>query len=253
MDLVMAKAAEIDAAVAIANDPDADRFAAAIPQPDGSWRRLGGDEVGWLFADYLLAAGSGDDRLVITTLVSSSLLAKMAAAHGVHSAETFTGFKWIGRTMLDHPELRFVFAYEQALGYLVAEHPLDKDGISAAVLFAEMAAVAAAEGRTMQGWLDDIAARYGRHVLADASVRMPPADAAEKVRALQADPPDEIGGRGVVDVVEYPEADLLRFELAGGVRVQIRPSGTEPKVKIYGEAVDEDPAPFVDALAALLT
>ena len=82
---------------------------------------------------------------------------------------------------------------------------------------------------------------------------MPPADAAAKVQALQADPPASIGGRGVVDVVEYPEADLLRFELDGGVRVQIRPSGTEPKVKIYGEAVDEDPAPFVDALAALLT
>jgi phosphomannomutase len=252
MDLVTAKAAEAGAALAIANDPDADRLAVAIPQPDGTWRRLGGDEVGWLFADYLLANGSGDDRLVITTLVSSSLLSTMAAAHGVHAAETFTGFKWIGRTILDHPELRFVFAYEQALGYLVAERPLDKDGISAAVLFAEMAAVATAEGRTMQGWLDDIAARYGRHVLADASVRMPPADGVAKVRALQANPPAEIGGREVVSVVEYPEADLLRFELAGGVRVQIRPSGTEPKVKIYGEAVGEDPAPFVDALAALL-
>jgi phosphomannomutase len=238
--------------LAIANDPDADRLAAAIPQPDGSWRRLGGDEIGWLFADYLLGLDDDPDRLVVTTLVSSSLLGKMAAAHGVHIAETFTGFKWIARAVLDHPGLRFVLGYEQALGYLVAGQPLDKDGISAAVLFAEVAAVAAADGRSLQRWLDDIAARYGRHILADASVRMAPADAAAKVAALRADPPTQIGGRSVSSTKEYPEANLLRFELDRGVRVQIRPSGTEPKVKIYGEAVDEDPAPFVAALAALL-
>jgi phosphomannomutase len=252
MDLLMAKGSEVGAHVAIANDPDADRLGAAIPQPDGSWRRLGGDEIGWLFADYLLNQSEGADRLVVTTLVSSALLGKMATAHGVQSAETFTGFKWIGRTILDHPQLRFVLGYEQALGYLVAERPLDKDGISAAVLFAEIAGVAAADGRTLQEWLDDIATRYGRHRLADASVRMTPAEAAAKVRALQADPPASIGGRAVLSTEEYPEADLLRFELEGGVRVQIRPSGTEPKVKLYGEAVDEDPAPFVAALQALL-
>jgi phosphomannomutase len=252
MDLLMAKGSEVGAHVAIANDPDADRLGAAIPQPDGSWRRLGGDEIGWLFADYLLNESEGGDRLVITTLVSSALLGKMAKSHGVHSAETFTGFKWIGRTILDHPDLRFLLGYEQALGYLVASRPLDKDGISAAVLFAEIAAVAAADGRTLQQWLDDIAARYGRHRLADSSVRMTPAEAAAKVRALQADPPASIGGRAVLSTEEYPQADLLRFELEGGVRVQIRPSGTEPKVKLYGEAVDEDPAPFVAALQALL-
>jgi len=252
MDLLMAVATRSGAHVALANDPDADRLGAAIPQPDGSWRRLGGDEIGWLFADYLLAHGTGDDRLVVTTLVSSSLLSKMAAAHGVTSAETFTGFKWIARAVLDHPDLRFVLGYEQALGYLVAQRPLDNDGISAAVLFAEMAAVAAAEGRTMQQWLDDIASRFGRHVLADAAVPMSPVDAADRVAAIRADPPTSIGGRAVRDVKEYPEANLIRFGLEGGVRVQIRPSGTEPKVKLYGEAVDEDPAPFVAALAELL-
>ncbi len=253
MDLVIDLARRSGAHAAIANDPDADRLGAAIPQPDGSWRRLGGDEIGWLFADHLLANGDGDDRLVVTTLVSSSLLGKMAAAHGVHVAETFTGFKWIARAVLDRPELRFVLGYEQALGYLVTDRPLDKDGITAAVLFAEVAAVAAHDGRTLQEWLDDIAARFGRHRLADASVRMPPEDAAAKVAELRADPPSEIGGRQVVATEEYPEADLLRFELDGGVRVQIRPSGTEPKVKLYGEAVDEDPQPYVDALSRLLT
>ena len=111
---------EAGADLAIANDPDADRLGAAIPQPDGSWRRLGGDEIGWLLAEHILDNTTGDDRLVVTTLVSSSLLGKMAKIYGVHAKETFTGFKWIGRTILDHPELRFVFGYEQALGYLVA-------------------------------------------------------------------------------------------------------------------------------------
>jgi len=253
MDLLLEVARAVGAHVAIANDPDADRLGAAIPQADGSWRRLGGDEIGWLFADYLLSNTTGDDRFVVTTLVSSALLRKMAAAHHVHAAETFTGFKWIARAVLDHPEWKFLMGYEQALGYLVAERPLDKDGISAGVLFAEIAAAANADGRTLQGWLDDIAARYGTHRLADASIRMTPAEAAAKVRAMRADPPVEIGGRAVIGTEEYPEADLLRFDLEGGVRVQIRPSGTEPKVKLYGEAVDEDPAPFVEALGDLLS
>lgn len=252
MDLLIGVARSAGCAVAIANDPDADRVGVAIPQSDGSWRRLGGDEIGWLIADHLLASTSGQDRLVVTTLVSSSLLGKMAAANGVAAIETFTGFKWIARAVLDHPELRFVFGYEQALGYLVAGRPLDKDGITAALVVAEIAAVAEAEGRSLQDRLDDIAARFGRHRLADASVRMDPAEAVEKVATLRARPPSAIGGRQVVEVTEFPEADLLRFDLEGGVRVQVRPSGTEPKVKLYGEAVDEDPGPFVEALADLV-
>lgn len=252
MDLVMALAAATGALIAIANDPDADRAGAAIPQPDGSWRRLGGDEIGWLLADHLLRTTEGDDRLVITTLVSSALLGRMAAAHGVHFAETFTGFKWIGRTILDRPDQRFIFGYEQALGYLVAPRPLDKDGITAAVLLAEVAAVAAADGTTLQARLDDIAATYGRHVIADRSIKMDPAVAAEKVAALQAEPPPEVNGTPVAEVTWFDEAGLLRLDLEGGIRVQVRPSGTEPKVKLYGEAVDTDPTPYLAALAALL-
>ena len=257
MDLVIALAAERGAAVAIANDPDADRLGAAIPQPDGSWRRIGGDELGWLLADHILRNPGPDDgalgdRLVITTLVSSSLLEQMAADHGVHFAETFTGFKWIGRKVVDTPACRFVFGYEQALGYLVAPRPLDKDGITAAVLMAEIAAVAAEGGTTLQARLDDISTRYGRHVIADRSVMMEPTRAAERVRELLADPPEVLGGAKVVDVTSYPEADLLRLTLEGGVRVQIRPSGTEPKVKLYGEAIDADPTPYLAALADLL-
>jgi len=248
MDLLLAEAQACDARVALANDPDADRLGVAIPQSDGTWRRLSGDEIGWLFADYILANTSGDDRLVVTTLVSSSLLSRMAEAAGVHSEETFTGFKWIGKIATERPDQRLMLGYEQALGFLVAPRPLDKDGITAAVLMAEIAAVADSEGQTLQDRLDSIADRFGRYVTAELSVKMPPADGAAWVASLQADPPAEVDGRPVASVQTYPEANLVRLMLDGGVRLQIRPSGTEPKVKLYGEAVDVPR----DELAALL-
>ncbi|HAP78584.1 MAG TPA: phosphomannomutase [Acidimicrobiaceae bacterium] len=255
MDLLMARAAASGALLAIANDPDADRLGVAIPTPDGGWRRLGGDEIGWLLADHILRhplPGEGSNRLVVTTLVSSSLLGRMAAAHGATCLETFTGFKWIGHTVLEHPELHFVFGYEQALGYLVAQRPLDKDGITAAVLMAEVAAVAAAEGLTLQDRLDAIAAEFGRHVMAEKSVRMPPADGAAAVARLRANPPTHVGAHEVTAVQWFDEAGLLRLSLGDDVRLQVRPSGTEPKVKLYGEGIGADPASLLDDLAALL-
>ncbi|MEY4176140.1 MAG: phosphoglucomutase [Actinomycetota bacterium] len=252
MDLLMARAAEVGAVVAIANDPDADRLGAAIPQPDGSWRRLGGDEIGWLLADHVLRHTAGDDRLVVTTLVSSSLLGRMAAAHGVTCLETFTGFKWIGHTVLANPGQRFVFGYEQALGYLVCGQPLDKDGITAAVMMAEVAAVAAAEGLTVQDRLDSIVAQYGRHVMAEMSLRMPPAAGVASVARLRAAPPSKVAGRAVTSVQWFPEAGLLRLQLGDSVRLQVRPSGTEPKVKLYAEGIGEDPSALLEALAALV-
>ena len=251
MDLLLALAADVGADVALANDPDADRLGAAIPTPDGGWRRLTGDELGWLLADHILRHTTGADRLVVTTLVSSSLLGRMAEAAGVHHAETFTGFKWIAKTIRDRPDQRFVFGYEQALGYLVAAAPRDKDGITAAVLMAEVAALARAEGVTLQDRLDDLARRFGRHVTAERSLRMEPPVAAARVAALRATPPASLAGRPVDEVVEFPEANLLRL-VCGRSRVQVRPSGTEPKVKVYGEGVEEDPTPLIDAVADLL-
>ena len=253
MDRVMELAAEVGADLALANDPDADRLGMAIPQPDGSWRRLSGDEIGWLFADHILRHTSGSDRLIVTTLVSSALLGRMAEAYGVHHVETFTGFKWIGRAVLDRPDQRFVFGYEQALGYLVASRPLDKDGISAAVMAAEIAALAASEGTTLQGRLDALAVRFGRHITRELSVRMDPKAAADAVARLQSHPPTQILDRQVEAVQEFREAGLLRLTLMGGVRVQVRPSGTEPKVKLYAEAVGEDPGPYMEAVVPLLT
>jgi len=252
MDLLMALASSRGASIALANDPDADRLGAAIPTTDGGWRRLGGDEIGWLLADHILTSTSGADRLVVTTLVSSSLLSRMAATHGVTCLETYTGFKWIGHTVLEHPELRFVFGYEQALGYLVTQQPLDKDGITAAVLLAEVAAVAAADGVTLQDRLDAIAAQFGRHITAERSVRMSPEEGHTAVERLRAAPPRVIGGRDVTDVRWYDEAGLLRLQLGDAMRLQVRPSGTEPKVKLYGEGIDTDPNALLDELALLL-
>ena len=252
MDLLLAQAVACDAAIALCNDPDADRLGAAIPTPEGGWRRLQGDEIGWLMADHILQHTSGDDRLVITTLVSSSLLAKMAAEYGVHFAETYTGFKWIGHTVLSRPDLHFVFGYEQALGYLVCGRPLDKDGITAAVLMAEVAALAAADGVTLQGRLDAITARFGRHVMADLSVKMSPVEGIAAVERMRVKPPQEVGGRPVTSVEWFDEASLLRLQLGAELRLQLRPSGTEPKVKLYGEGIGVDPGPNLEALATML-
>jgi phosphomannomutase len=258
MDLVIDLARQSGAAIALANDPDADRLGVAIPitgDSSGEWRLLRGDEIGWLLGDHILRHTNGDDRLVVTTLVSSSLLGKMAHKHGVAFEETFTGFKWIADAAMKRSDKRLVFAYEQALGYLVADQPLDKDGISAALVMTEIAALAVHDGVTVQQRLDQIAAEYGQHVTAELSIKMSPSDGAAVVEELRANPPVMIGGRQVVGIEDFPEANLLRLwldEVGGrGVRLQIRPSGTEPKVKLYGEAVDMATGELQQLLAAL--
>jgi phosphomannomutase len=260
MDAVIELARHEGLTVALANDPDADRLGVAIETRNGTWRRLTGDEIGWLLADHVLttttpAPGTVDRRLVVTTMVSSSLLARMAAHHGAQCVETFTGFKWIARTAREHPDLEFVFGYEQALGYLVGREPLDKDGIGAAIVFSELVALAATTGHTVEDRLDDLARQFGHHITAERSIRLEPDAARQAVAQLQAEPPTSIGGQPVVAVEEYPQANLIRF-LVGDptrpVRLQVRPSGTEPKVKLYGEAVGSDPAALLDALSSLL-
>jgi len=260
MDLVIDLARRHGLEVALANDPDADRLGVAIATRSGTWRRLSGDEIGWLLADHVLTAttpppGVADDRLVVTTLVSSSLLAKLAVSHGAHCEETYTGFKWIARTARERPHLRLVFGYEQALGYLVGDRPLDKDGIGAAVAFVDAVSWAAAQGRTVEDRLDELAERHGRHVTAERSVRLDPQQGVTAVRNLRTRPPAHIGGAPVLSVDEIAPANLVRF-LVGDpqspTRLQVRPSGTEPKVKLYGEAVGSDPGPLLDALVGLL-
>jgi phosphomannomutase len=256
MDEVVALARSIGADVALANDPDADRLGVAIPTSTGDWRLLSGDEIGWLFADHVITHTSGEDRLMVSTLVSSSLVGRMAERAGVHYEESFTGFKWIADVARRHPELRLVFAYEQALGYLIGGRPLDKDGVGAALVMAEITRSARGDGATIEDRLADIARRFGRYRTAETSVPMSPDEGRAAVERLEANRPDVIDGHAVESLVSFPEASLVRMMLAGesgSVRVQIRPSGTEPKVKLYGEAIGEDPAPYLDAVRQLLT
>ncbi len=164
MDLALALAEKSGADLVVANDPDADRCAAAVPGPHG-WRMLRGDEVGALLAWHLLR--SGKQGVYATSIVSSSLLGRMAAAAGQPYAETLTGFKWIGRVD------GLAFGYEEALGYCVdPEHVKDKDGVSALLLLCELAAQAKADGRTLDDLLDDIATEHGLHATDQVSVRV---------------------------------------------------------------------------------
>ncbi|RMH43147.1 MAG: phospho-sugar mutase [Deltaproteobacteria bacterium] len=244
MDRVLALARDTGADLVLANDPDADRLAVAVPDGDG-YRMLTGDQVGVLLADYLLAGTDGDDRLVATTIVSSQLLGDMARAAGVAFCETLTGFKWIANAALQHGG-RFVFGYEEALGYCVGELVRDKDGISAAALVAELAAVAKAEGQSLDDRLDAIYRRYGLYLTEQVSIVRAGDRGIDEIRAamdaFRAAPPERIGDWAVercVDVARgdggLPPSDVLIYYIEGGRRVIMRPSGTEPKLKSYYE------------------
>ena len=237
MDLAMALAAEQRADLVVANDPDADRCAVAVPDAHG-WRMLRGDEVGVLLAHHLL--GRGVTGTYANSIVSSSLLGKMAAAAGQRHEETLTGFKWIARAE------GLAFGYEEALGYCCdPEHVRDKDGVSALVLVCELAARARADGRTLVDILDDIAREHGLHATDQLSVRFEDlADIPATMDRLRSAPPTTLGGLDVERVedlsegsAQLPPTDGLRYSLAEGARVIVRPSGTEPKVKCYLEVV----------------
>jgi phosphomannomutase len=264
MDLLLDLARRDGADVAIANDPDADRLAVAVPSADvpGGWRALTGDEIGTLLGDWLLERTSGPDRLVATTIVSSSLLGKLAAEHGAEYVETLTGFKWLARAALARPHLRPIYGYEEALGSCVGDVVRDKDGISAALAFAGLVAAEQAQGRSVLDRLADIARRHGHHLTRQVSIRYDGAGALDRARAvvdrLAAAPPEEVGGVPVVGVDDLrpggvdglPPSDVVRLHL-DGARLIVRPSGTEPKLKAYIEAVDPDDTTARARLAAV--
>ncbi len=244
MDLAMSLAQKHSADLVVANDPDADRCAVAVPSQHG-WRMLRGDEVGALLAHHLLRRGA--TGTYANSIVSSSLLGKMAAAAGQPHAETLTGFKWIGRVE------GLAFGYEEALGYCCdPEHVRDKDGVSALLLICELAAEAKAKRRTLIDILDDISREFGLHATDQLSARFDNLEAIPAtMERLRATPPTSLGGLAVERVddlslgsPELPPTDGLRYSLAEGARVIVRPSGTEPKVKCYLEVVvpvgDED-------------
>jgi phosphomannomutase len=243
VDLLVALAGKVGADVAIANDPDADRCAVVVPD-GGGWRMLRGDEVGALLADHLQSRGVGGTYA--TTIVSSSLLRAMCAARGVPYAETLTGFKWIMRAAGN-----LAYGYEEALGYSVApELVRDKDGVSAALLVAELAARLKADGHTLTDRLDDLAREFGLHATDQYAVRVDDlsliAAAMERLRAAL---PERLLGRPIESAEELlPDADVVILR-APGVRVVVRPSGTEPKLKAYLEVVVPVAGSVADARA----
>ncbi|MEZ5138404.1 MAG: phospho-sugar mutase [Acidimicrobiales bacterium] len=251
LDLGLATARAAGAQVLLANDPDADRLGAAVPDPSApeGWRALRGDEIGVILAHHLLGHGGVDATAVLaTTIVSSSLLAKMAAAADVPFVETLTGFKWLSRAPGEGRHL--ALGYEEALGFCIGDLVHDKDGITAAMELAEVVAVLAAEGRTVLDVLDELALAHGVHLTGQWSARVAGTDGMARLReamdALRAAPPSELAGRRVVAVEDlaagdpsrgFPPSDVLILRLDGG-RVVVRPSGTEPKLKCYVEVVE---------------
>lgn len=239
-DLLLALASRVDADVAIALDPDADRCALGVPGPDGSWRMLRGDETGVLLGERLLSTSDSANPLVATTIVSSSMLGSIAAAHGARYAETLTGFKWLTRAGDG-----LLYAYEEALGLCVnPEFVRDKDGIAAAVVACDFAATLKAAGRTPLDVLDELALRHGVYLTDQFSLRVTDLSVREKVMsALRAAPPRQLAGIDVATEDLLPETDALRITGAG-LRVVIRPSGTEPKLKSYLQVTE----PVADSL-----
>jgi phosphomannomutase len=238
IDLALADAKAADADLVIANDPDADRCAAAVHERDGHWRMLRGDEVGALLGIHLLRRGARGT--FANSIVSSSLLGRICASHGVPHQETLTGFKWISRVE------GLSFGYEEALGYCVDPGSVrDKDGISAALLLLELAAAAKAADRSLLDELDDLARAHGLHQTDQLSVRVDDLSVIAEVMArLRATPPTTLGGARVTSAEDLeqgagglPPTDGLRYRLEDGGRVIVRPSGTEPKLKCYLEVV----------------
>lgn len=235
-DRLLALAQRVDADLAVALDPDADRCAIGIRTPAGP-RMLRGDETGVLLADAVLRTAP-PNSLVATTIVSSRLLSRLAAARGARYAETLTGFKWLTRAGEG-----LVYAYEEAIGHCVDPAAVrDKDGISTAVLAADLVARLKAESRTPADRLDDYAVEFGVHAGDQVSLRLPaPSAAAELLRRLREAPPRELAGTPVecVDLSTVRgrmRTDALVFT-GSGIRLVIRPSGTEPKLKCYLEVV----------------
>jgi len=249
MDLLLDLASAEGADLAVANDPDADRLALAVPGPRAGvegWRVLTGDEIGLLLADHLLRHGRGEGGLLVTTVVSSSALAALAARHGVEFAETLTGFKWLARTAMSRPDLRPVLGYEEALGYSVGDLVRDKDGIGAAVVAVEAVHALVANRSSVAQRLAELAVELGLHRTRQRSLRVEGLDGAARmaaaVDALRSAPPASLGGVAITEVEDLalgrrlPPTDAIVLR-GDGLRVVVRPSGTEPKLKLYVEVV----------------
>lgn len=241
IDLALETAKSFDAHLVIANDPDADRCAAAVNDPKTGWRMLRGDELGVILGESI--ARKTSHGILANSIVSSSILRKIADHYNLDFKETLTGFKWLAKIK------GLTFGYEEALGYAVDAITVnDKDGISAAITLAQIATDLASEGKTVLDLLDEVWARHGFHATEQISIRLSDLSKVGVILGgLRTHPPQEIAGRKVTSIDDLaapkdglPPTDGLRIWLDGGVRIIIRPSGTEAKMKCYIEAIEKD-------------
>lgn len=273
MDLVIALADKVGAHIAVANDPDADRLAGCARTKDGKVKQLTGDQLGALLGDRMFSQApkrQGKTRWGLSTVVSSRLLAKIASAYGGRHQETLTGFKWLGAVAkdIDERDEEFVFAYEEALGYMVSPMVWDKDGLTAIVVLAEMAADLLEQGKSLWDQLEIIHRRNGLSVTMPRTIKLSSGSkGADLMVKLRADLPKSVGKHQVIhvsdliknpakptDKTQIPKNDVLRLYFAdekhtetskeqeillSAPRIIIRPSGTEPKVKIYCEKLGD--------------
>jgi len=241
IDLALETAKSFDADLVIANDPDADRCAAAVKDPATGWRMLRGDELGAILGESI--ARKSQTGIFANSIVSSSILKKIAEHYNLEFKETLTGFKWLAKIK------GLTFGYEEAIGYAVdAKTVNDKDGISAAITLAQIATDLAADGKTLLDLLDEIWVRHGFHATEQISIRLSDLSKVGVILGgLRSSPPQNIAGRAVTSIDDLaaptdglPPTDGLRIWLAGGVRIIIRPSGTEAKMKCYIEVIEKD-------------
>lgn len=256
LDLAHELASAVGAELVIANDPDADRLAVSLPDLGGGWRRLTGNQIGVLLADHLLGHSRTARPIVISTVVSSPMVERVAAAHGAVFARTLTGFKWLWHAALDLEAAgkgEFLFAYEEALGYSVTPAVRDKDGIAAAVVFAQLVGSARREGRSPWDLLERLYGEHGLWVDTQVAVRRSGAEGRraieEAMTRLEETRPADLDGLEVTRVVDYrhgaehrprwlPVAELVELHLGDAGVVRVRPSGTEPKLKVYVDLVE---------------
>ena len=257
IDLALAKAREVGADLVIANDPDADRCAAAVNGPNGGWRMLRGDELGIIFGEWIARSMAQDKTKTGAfgnSIVSSSALRKIAAHYVIDFKEVLTGFKWLAKIE------DLAFGYEEAIGYSVdSETVNDKDGISAALFLAQIATDLDAQGKNLLDLLNEVWQRHGFHGTEQISIRVSDMSRiTELLAGLRKNPPAEIAGRTVSSIDDLaapkdglPPTDGLRIWLDGGIRIIIRPSGTEAKMKCYIEVITKDEKSANDLLNQL--